>query len=260
MPELPDLEAYAGNLNKMLAGRKVTQVLLYNSDKANVSQNEINNALVSATLNAFERDGKEMRIRFDNGRTVLVHLMLEGKFNIIRDTNSVSFKMFAFNLDDTWLVISDPKGWVNLQLDPKGDKAPDALSPDFSLEYLKKKLQEKKTKNIKAFLIDQSIVRGIGNAYVDDILWEAMISPESKAGKLPEKVVEQLYESINLVLKRSVDEILQAEPDIINGEVRSFMRVHNSRRKKCPNGFPIQVQRIASKKTYFTEEQQLYTK
>lgn len=259
MPELPDLEAYSRNLQKKVSGKTVKEILLYKTDRVNVSQNEINEALTGAKLTRFERDGKEMLIRFDDEKTVRIHLMLEGKFNITDNIEAPSFKMFAFNLDDTCLVITDPKGWAKMELNPVAEKAPDALSPDFSMRYFKEKLKEKKSKNIKAFLIDQNIVRGIGNAYVDEILWEAKISPESKAGKLPDEIAETLYNTINTVLRRSIDEILEIEPDIINGEVRSFMRVHNSQRKTSPNGYPIRTAKIASKTTYFTEEQVLYT-
>lgn len=257
MPELPDLEAYAGNLNKMVAGSQVIEVVQYNSKKdalANINTD----VLISSRIEKFERDGKKMLIHFNNGNTISIHLMLEGKFHVADDINSVSFKIFDFNLNGRHLVITDPKGWAKMELNPAQEKVPDALSPDFSFAYLTKMLKAKKSKNIKTFLIDQNIVRGIGNAYVDEILWEANISPESKAGKIPEETAKQLYQSIGIVLRRSIDEILQAKPDIINGEVRDFMRVHNKRKKICPHGYPIKTTRISSKITYYTDEQIVY--
>ena len=258
MPELPDLEAYARNLEKMVSGKQVIEILLYHSDRVNVTQQNINDALVSAKLVRFKRNGKEMRIEFDNGKAVSIHLMLEGKFHVIVEIDDVAFKLFAFKLDDIYLVVSDPKYWAKMELDPESSNNPDALSPDFSLDYFREKLAKKSAKNIKAFLIDQNIVRGIGNAYVDEILWEAKVSPESKAGKLPDDVARRLYEAVGMVLSRSVDEILQINPDLINGEIRDFMRVHNKKRKVCPNGFPIHTKTIASKITYYTEEQMVY--
>ncbi len=145
-----------------------------------------------------------------------------------------------------------------MELNPEPAAAPDALSSDFSLNYFLEKLRKRKTKNIKAFLIDQNIVRGIGNAYVDEILWEAKISPKCKAGDLPQDVAKRLFESIGKVLRRSVDEILDVKPDIINGEIRDFMRVHNRDKKVCPNGFKIFRKKIASKTTYYTEEQKTF--
>jgi len=259
MPELPDLEAYSKNLEKRLSGKEVKEVLVFKPGKSNVSKKEINEALVGAKISAFKRDGKEIMILFDNSRVVGIHLMLEGGFEITTDINLVNFKMFAFCLDDVFLIIYDPRGWAKIELDPNIPKSPDALSSDFSLEYFLDKLKEKKLKNIKALLIDQSIIRGIGNAYADEILWKARISPESKAGLIPRDAAIRLYNSIKTVLTKSIDEILKIKPDVINGEIRSFMRVHRKDRKESPNGYPILTKKIASKTTYFTEEQEIFS-
>lgn len=258
MPELPDLDAYAKNLEKTVSGKTVKEVVIYKLGKLNVGKKEINQALVSSKLTNFQRSGKEMLLLFDNENVVSIHLMLEGKFNITSDIDSINFRMFALDLDGEYLVISDPRGWAKMELNPEPSPTPDAMSSDFSLEYFLGKLKEKKTKNIKALLIDQDIIRGIGNAYVDEILWEAKVSPESKAGRIPEAVAERLYSAIGEVLSRSVDEIFKVSPDVINGEVRDFMRVHSKEKEVCPNGFAIQTKKIASKTTYYTEEQEVY--
>lgn len=112
--------------------------------------------------------------------------------------------------------------------------------------------------NIKAFLINQKVVKGIGNAYVDEILWHARVSPHSKVGKIPEEVMVGLYNAINIVLKEAIVSIKAIAPDIISGEERSFLQVHNKSKKQTETGFPIIVERIASKTTYFTEEQIFY--
>lgn len=258
MPELPDLEVYARNLEKQLSNKEVTKVVVYTPGKLNATQKEINDALISLKVVKFKRSGKEMCIEFEDGKSVCVHLMLEGRFDIVADVGTVAFKMLAFGFNGVYLVISDPTGWAKMELNPRDADAPDALSPAFSLDYFKRNLEERKLKNIKAFLIDQHIVRGIGNAYVDEILWDAKISPQSKAGKLPGEAVERLHRSIRTVLLRSVDEIMQINPNIINGEVRDFMRVHHKGKRVCPNGFSIQTKKIASKTTYYTAEQVVY--
>ena len=259
MPELPDLEAYSKNLEKAAAGRTVQKVAVYRSEKLNVGSGEINSALTSSRISAFRRDGKEMLILFDNGQVVGIHLMLEGKFHVVSDLGTVDFKIIAIDFGSRFLVVSDPTGWAKMTLAPEGSATPDALSPDFNLAYFLKKLKEKKTKNIKAFLIDQNIVRGIGNAYADEILWEAKVSPESKAGRLPNDVARRLFEAVGTVLRRSVREILEVNPDVLNGEIRGFMRVHRKDRAVCPNGFRIRTKKIASKTTYYTEEQAVFS-
>lgn len=110
----------------------------------------------------------------------------------------------------------------------------------------------------KAFLIDQSIVRGIGNAYADEILWQAKISPKSAVGKIPDYVIEELLASIKSVLTEAVEEIKKISPKIISGEVPGFLRIHHPDRSESPTGHRIIKQQVASKTTYFTAEQVLY--
>ena len=258
MPELPDLEAYSKNLEKFVSNKTVSEVIVYKPGKLNVSKKKISEALTSAKVKVFQRDGKEMLLLFDNGKVVSIHLMLEGKFEITSDIESINYKMFALDFEGIFLVIYDPKGWAKIDLDPEKSLTPDALSVDFSLEYFMGMIKEKKSKNIKAFLTDQGIVRGIGNAYVDEILWAAKVSPESKAGGIPNEVTKRLYKSVKVVLEKSVNEILKIDPDVINGEVRGFMRVHRKDRKECPNGYPIIIKKIVSKTTYYTEEQEVF--
>lgn len=111
---------------------------------------------------------------------------------------------------------------------------------------------------MKAFLIDQSILRGIGNAYVDEILWHARIAPKSVVGKIPDHVIEDLLISIKSVLTEAIDEIKKRKPETISEEVRDFLRVHNPDRSESPTGHRIMTEQVASRITYFTEEQVLY--
>lgn len=259
MPELPDLEVYAKNLRRELVGKKLTRLDVYKESKANVSKKELESTLLYSHLIEIIREGKELIFVFSNNNKVSIHLMLEGRFDLLDNDESIQFKSFVFGFDESInLIVSDPRGWAKLEFAPRQTCTPDALSHDFSTEYLTQKIAEKKTKNIKSFLLDQNIVRGIGNAYSDEILWHARISPESKCGKLPGSAIGQLFDSIKFVLMEAVGEILKIEPNAINGEVRDFMKVHNKIKKQTATGYMIKTKKIASKTTYFTEEQVLY--
>lgn len=257
MPELPDLEAYRRNLEAHILQKQVVAAIIHKPGRVGAAQGEIDD-LISARIVALKRNGKEMWLEFDNGRVLSIHLMLHGKIEIVAAGEEMRFKIFSLEFADSALVVSDHRGWARITLDPKIPAAPDALAPAFSFEYFRKRLREARLKSIKSFLTDQDIVRGIGNAYSDEILWEAKIAPESTASHLPEEVVQQLYETIRKVLLRSVDEILAIDPEVINGEIRDFMRVHHKDKKTSPGGFPIKTKKIATRKSYFTEEQVLY--
>jgi len=135
---------------------------------------------------------------------------------------------------------------------------PDAFDGTFTLKYFFDIARGKPRVNVKAFLTDQNIVKGIGNAYADEILWTARISPYSLVGKIPEERLTALYNAIGTVLHDAVDCIKRISPDIISGEERSFLKVHNRTIKETETGYPIIVERVASKITYYTKEQVEY--
>lgn len=257
MPELPDLEAYRRNLERLVLRKQVVAATIYKPGRVSVSQEEIND-LVSARIVALKRNGKEMLFEFDNGRMLAVHLMLQGRIDVVSGEEEMRYKIFALNFPDASLIVSDPRGWAKIRLDPEKPAAPDALAPEFSFDYFREKLRDAKAKSIKTLLMDQEVVRGIGNAFSDEILWEAKIAPQSPAGHLPEETAKTLYEAVQRVLLRSVDEILAIDPEVIHGEIRDFMRVHHKEKKTSPNGFPIKTKKIAARKSYYTEEQVVY--
>ena len=170
----------------------------------------------------------------------------------------IKFKVFSMDFENEVIVFSDIGGLCTVRYKPVFGDAPDAFGEDFTLEYFLSVGKKRARTNVKAFLIDQKVVKGIGNAYVDEILWEVRISPHSKVGKIPEEVQVELYRGIGKVLKEAVASIKKVAPDIISGEERSFLKVHTKKRKVTETGFPIVVERIASKITYYTEEQVLY--
>jgi formamidopyrimidine-DNA glycosylase len=106
--------------------------------------------------------------------------------------------------------------------------------------------------------MDQNKIRGIGNAYADEILWDANISPFSVCNKIPTKKVAALLQSIKRVLRQAEKQILKSHPDLISGEVRDFLVIHNAKKKESPSGSPILVKKVGARKTYYTEEQHLY--
>ena len=261
MPELPDLEVFKGNIFKQLTSKILVGVTVFNAIKVNTYEGELAQALAGRELIAIHRYGKELLFDFGDGEMIASHLMLSGKIAIVNGPEAVGrikFKIFALNFQDQSLVFSDMGGLCTIKYKPIKDGVPDAFGSDFTLEYFLKIAQKKARANVKAFLIDQKVVKGIGNAYADEILWTARISPHSTVGNIPENMMVQLYEAIKTVLAQAVESIKALQPDIISGEERRFLQVHTKLKKQTDTGFPIIVERIASKTTYYTKEQAVY--
>jgi formamidopyrimidine-DNA glycosylase len=256
MPELPDLQVFSRNLNKMLSGKTVNTIIVHKAPKLNVTPAVLQDTLQGQQLSSVYRDGKELYFKFSKGDVLALHLMLHGKLFLFegKNENKYSIIEILFN-DDKGLALTDFQGIANPPLNPAEKDAPDGYAAD--LEYLKQKLGKTKT-NVKTVLLDQKIIRGIGNAYADEILWDARISPFSASNKIPDDKVKDLLKSIHSVLKHAEEQIIKSNPDIIAGEVRDFMLIHNSKKKQSPTGAEILIKE-AGRKTYYTEEQELFS-
>jgi formamidopyrimidine-DNA glycosylase len=182
--------------------------------------------------------------------------MLYGGFVWSRRAPSSPILTVDFDRGDT-LAVVDPKAMVMVEVNPDlGRRPPDAL--DVTPELLQKLCREKPKVLVKALLIDPKLIGGIGNAYSDEILWHARISPRSLAGKLPPEAIARLAEATVSVLKSATEHLRKHYPGLLSGEIRDFLAVHNRLAKMSPTGHPIIIEQIASKRTYYTEEQVEY--
>lgn len=257
MPELPDLQVFSINLNKMLAGKTVKKVIIKNDKKLKNTVAEFKD-IEGKTVKKVYREGKELYFQFSDKTILAMHLMLHGALYIFEKKNPHKYAIaeLLFN-DDTGLALTDFQGMAHIHVNPQKSDAPDAMSHEMNADFLKEKLAAKKTA-IKTMLLDQHIIKGIGNAYADEILWEAGISPFSAADKIPADKIKKLATAIKKVLANAEKQIKKEKPGIISGEVRDFLKIHNAKKTKSPSGDSIQQKTIDGRKTYFTNEQELY--
>jgi formamidopyrimidine-DNA glycosylase len=258
MPELPDLQVFSRNLTKMLSGKTVAKVAAVNSKKLNVSEKQLNDTLQKQKLKEVVRDGKELHFVFDKGDVLALHLMLHGKQHVFDKTNSEKSTIIEiYFTDDTVYALTDFQGQATPTLNPAQKDGTDALAKEMNAQFLTDILSKKKTV-IKSLLLDQHIIRGIGNAYADEILYDAHISPFSASNKIPAGRIKDLAKSIRSVLTNAEKQILKSHPDIISGEVRDFLKVHDAKKKHTESGAEIRVKVSGSRKTYYTDEQELF--
>lgn len=258
MPELPDLNVFAKNLDKELAGKRVEEIDVKNKSKLKASVSEVKKEIEGSKLEKVYREGKELHYEFSNGNILGMHLMLHGNLYLLEDKNDKKNTIVEMHFDKyRILVLTDYQGAANITLNPEVKDAPDALSDEVNYDFLKEKLSKKKT-TIKAFLLDQKNIRGIGNAYADEILWESKIHPESKCNKIPGDRIKALAKDIKSVLRDAEKQILKINPGIISGEQRSFLKIHNSKNRESPTGAKIHNKMVNSRITYYTDEQELY--
>jgi formamidopyrimidine-DNA glycosylase len=200
MAELPDLSVFAATLSRKFTGKTLSYVEVKYPKKLNVSASELQSALEGKKLDKVERYGKTLRFHF--GDQVLgLHLMLRGDlFDVAKgeDYEKSSILRFMFS-GDKGFEVRDFQKQATPTLNPPDAKSPDALEIDLDSFS---ELLSKKNGKVKEVLMDQKQIRGIGNAYSDDILWHARISPFSVASAIPEKQVQQLFKSMREVLEK----------------------------------------------------------
>ena len=261
MPELPDLHIYSQNLKKRILNKKIASVTIGNPYKVN-SPDSFCEKLTGTSIEDIVREGKELHFLLANKNSFSVHLMLSGKFSICSqdEAGKIGSRIISLFFEDSQaFVTADYQGLCRVNLNPKIlSTVPDALSKAFTIDYFLGLAKKNAYKNVKAVLIDQKLIRGIGNAYVDEILWKAGISPESVLGKIPGEKLQDLFQAIPFVLNEAIQTIRKIAPDIISGEERGFLKVHNPRRQVTEDGDRIIKKTVATKTTYFTEKQELY--
>ncbi len=184
MPELPDLQVFSKNLHKKLAGEKVKEITVSPTAKLNVPAKTLKESIEKQVLDKVHRVGKRLYFDFNNGNVMAWHLLLNGElflYDKTHDYDRVVIDMLFAN--GAGLVMKDFSGWAKIDLNPEASVGIDPLSKELNYNFLKENLGKTKT-GVKKFLLDQDKIGGIGNAYADEILWHAGISPFSISNKI----------------------------------------------------------------------------
>jgi len=260
MPEVPELNLVGLTLQKRYKGQKIEGIeILWKKRVAN-SQQEFEKAIVGGTLLNVERNGKELHLHLNNGHTLGIHMMLTGSMHLLPSEDDIRYPIFKLYFKNgNGIVVADGMGQAKPILDPSIPNVPDIMGDDFTLDYFQN-VVSKRTKAIKLVILDQTIIRGIGNAYADEILWHSGISPFSRANAIPEEKVASLYESIRDVTVEATEALERTKPNdnLFVMENYEHRFIHNPKKKISPDGQTILVGKLGAAKTYYTEGQLLY--
>lgn len=255
MPEIPDVEVFSRNLNKMFAAKKLIRVKVVNGTKLPDTAKALSKNLDGKILKRIYRAGKEFRFEFEDGTLLGLHLMLTGDMFLFSGKNEHHSTIVELYFEgDKNLALTDRMRNAHIKLNPVDKDGVDAMELDF--KYLKKIFNRKTI--IKNILMDQDLIRGIGNGYSDEILWNARISPYSIASAIPDEKIKELVKIIPSVLKEATEKIYKAYPGRVNDEVKEFLKIHRKVNAKSPTGYDIHIDTKGSRKTYYTDEQILY--
>jgi formamidopyrimidine-DNA glycosylase len=260
MPEVPELNVMCSTVKKLYGGKKVKSIEILWAKRVKASQQEFDDAFAGAVLECVKREGKEMHLQFGNGNILGIHLMLTGNITTIPSDKNVKYPIFEMIFEDGGgFIVSDGMGQAKPILNPEVTNVPDIEGENFTHDYFSS-VVKKSRKMIKDLIQEQKLIKGIGNAYADEILWAAKISPWSMSKAIPEDKIKDLYEAIISVTKaasKGLESVKVSEFDF-SLENKDHRFVHNPKRKNSPEGEEILKGKVGNSKTFYTESQVLY--
>ncbi|MHA1137733.1 MAG: Fpg/Nei family DNA glycosylase [Candidatus Thorarchaeota archaeon] len=243
MPELPELQVISKELTDLMVGHHIKAVTVHNHIVVHgLPVDEFARKAVGEEFQRIEADGKFIIFILEK-HDIVINPMLTGRFRTVsRYKKPTKSDMISIQTTGETFWYSDLKKMGRVYLVPSGeysgvagfnDRGPSALDPDLTLDVFKERLKQRRGQ-IKNVLRNQSFVKGIGNAYADEILVYGGILPFRKRTTLTEDEVEKLYESMRKVLTRIRDVLSGRSLDEIAIEKRDFMMVHNRGGGICP--------------------------
>jgi formamidopyrimidine-DNA glycosylase len=262
MPELPEVETIRAELEPRLTGRALARVEILDPRLTRpIDLFEVAEELEGDRVVAVERRGKYLVLRLESGLALLVHLRMTGGFAF----EPASHERAILELDDgtrlayrdvrrfgTWLVLED------VELDPylAAKLGPEPLGSRFTADWLAARMATRRAP-VKAVLLDQRVVAGLGNIYADEALWRARINPLRAAESVTRDEVSRLYRAIRAALRTGIarqGSSLRdyAKPDGSTGSMQAEFRVYGRDGEPCPRcRTPIAKTRAGGRGTWY---------
>jgi formamidopyrimidine-DNA glycosylase len=281
MPELPEVETVARGLQRLLPGLTVAAVTHDTPKSFPNAQADVEQYLIDAQVVAVTRRAKVLIIELSSKYSLIVHLKMTGQ--LVFDSATVHFgaghpndslvsqlpdkstRVTITFTDKSQLFFNDQRkfGWMRLvptaeipQLDFFKKVGPEPLAADFTWQQLRDRMLRRKGSNVKAVLLDQSVVAGIGNIYADESLWGAKIHPLTLVRDLQSSQFRTLFTSMRDVLQLSIDKGGSSNHTYVDAEGNrgSYMQFANVFRREelpCPRcGTTIIKTRVAGRGTH----------
>jgi formamidopyrimidine-DNA glycosylase len=263
VPELPETTVIAGDVAALAAGREVLRAEVFRPDVTNVEMEEFPRRLVGRELLGTGRRGKIIVLDF--GDVVgIVHLVISGRVLRLsqwQEPDRMNTVVLEF---DGGLVLAFTRLWLGYfdLYDPGEEEhhplisrlGPDPFSDEFTVEYLTRAFARKA--NIKGLLLDQSVIAGLGNIYVDEVLFAAGVHPTRRADTLTPGETAKIHAATRDILRRAIDlrgTTFDSYHDAFGetGQYQHQLQVFTRAGEPCPNcGTTIEKTRVAGRGTH----------
>lgn len=281
MPELPEVETVRKGLERLLPGHRIAREWHNWPKSFPNADSDVTAFLIGATVQTVRRRAKVLLIDLDTGYTLVIHLKMTGQLvyrsdnqrfgaghpsdSLVGELPDKSTHVYFDFADGSKLFFNDQRkfGWVRLmptteveQLDFFLKVGPEPLSADFSPADFSKRLDRRAKSGIKAVLLDQTVIAGVGNIYADEGLWGAKIHPETKVQDIPAAKRKALYTSLREVMNLSIEKGGSTDHTYVDAEGKrgsylTFANVFRREGKTCVRcGTTIIKTKVAGRGTH----------
>lgn len=287
MPELPEVETVRRGLSELIIGR-VIKAEQHDTEKGFPNATaDVAAFLISATVIDVRRRAKVLMIDLSTDYSLLIHLKMTGQLvyvgttrfgaghpndSLVGELPDKSTRVTLTFADDSKLFFNDQRkfGWMRLMptveipnIDFMRKVGPEPLSQEFTANDFMQRLARRPKTNIKAALLDQSVIAGIGNIYADESLWGAQVHPKRLVSSLTEQQMTTLYHEMREVMNLAVEKGGSSNHTYVNAEGKkgsymNFARVFRREGLPCPRcGTVIEKIRVAGRGTHFCPHDQV---
>ncbi|MBD3918942.1 bifunctional DNA-formamidopyrimidine glycosylase/DNA-(apurinic or apyrimidinic site) lyase [Paenibacillus sp. PR3] len=263
MPELPEMETYRKLLSERIAGRTITGVVVTRDKTINMPPEQFIEAVVGRVVWFVERRGKHLLLHLDDGRRLIIHLMLGGSLyygdeedrpdrNVQVELSFGEHKLFGIGLRLGYVHLVTAKEAI----ERFQELGPEPLDTRLTVSKFKERFKGKRGA-LKTALVDQHTIAGIGNCYADEICFIASIRPTVRIPALKEDDWERLFRAMQSVLREAtayggyMDAPFTRE-DTLTGGFDERCRVYDRVGEPCVQcGTAIERGEVATKKVFY---------
>ena len=264
MPELPEVETTVRGLRPVLEGQRIARVILNRADLRRAMPIDLGQRLTGATVTGLGRRAKYGLIDSNRGDTMIFHLGMSGRWRVDPIEPLAHDHLLLETGAGRSLALNDPRRFGSVDLWPTEAIAewppfaalgPEPLGPDFTADHLARAFKGR-VASIKAMLLDQRIVAGLGNIYVCEALNMAGIAPQRAAGRVAMKRLEPLVDAIRVVLASAIEAGGSSLRDYVrpDGELGYFSkqwRVYGREGETCPCGGTVERRVDGGRSTFW---------
>jgi formamidopyrimidine-DNA glycosylase len=253
LPELPEVETVVRTIAPYLIGRRIVAARFSSRFVTPGNRAKLARQVAGRKIESIGRRGKFIVIALDEG-TLVVHLGMTGKLLAAGPETKHTYGFFT--LDDGMLLYDDPRQFGRIEW---GDARVRKLGPEpleVGLAEFSARLRKRKTR-IKALLLNQAFIAGVGNIYADEMLFAAGIHPLTSASRLSVQRAGRLHQAMVDILTLAIENRGSSISDYVDadgnrGSFQILHRVYGREGEPCSNcGHPIKKAVVASRGTHY---------